>query len=138
MVAAELREAQSRLVLEQKYKESELKALKAQMNPHFIFNALNSIQEYIITNKKNEASDYLGKFADLIRRYLNHSDSRSISLTEEVESLQMYLDLEALRFEKELSYSISLSKTMNDETIHIPTMIVTALFRKCHTTWTSS
>ncbi|MEE9363629.1 MAG: histidine kinase [Cellulophaga sp.] len=123
-VAAELREAQSRLVLEQKYKESELKALKSQMNPHFIFNALNSIQEYIITNKKNEASDYLGRFADLIRRYLNHSDSRSISLIEEVESLQMYLDLEALRFEKELSYSISLSKTLDNETIHIPTMMV--------------
>lgn len=124
LVAAELRETQSRLVLEQKYKESELKALKAQMNPHFIFNALNSIQEYIVTNKKNEASDYLGRFADLIRRYLNHSDSRSISLVEEVESLQMYLDLEALRFEKELSYSISLSKTLDDETIHIPTMMI--------------
>ena len=124
LITMELRETQKRLALEKQYRESELKALKSQMNPHFIFNALNSIQEYIILNKKNEASDYLGKFADLIRTYLSHSDTGVISLQEEIESLRMYLDLESLRFEDTLSYEMHISGMLNKETTHIPTMLI--------------
>jgi len=124
LITMELRETQKRLALEKQYRESELKALKSQMNPHFIFNALNSIQEYIILNKKNEASDYLGKFADLIRTYLSHSDTGVISLQEEIESLRMYLDLESLRFEDTLSYEMHISDKLNKETTHIPTMLI--------------
>ncbi|MBL4662385.1 MAG: histidine kinase [Flavobacteriaceae bacterium] len=124
LITMELRETQKRLALEKQYRESELKALKSQMNPHFIFNALNSIQEYIILNKKNEASDYLGKFADLIRTYLSHSDTGVISLQEEIESLRMYLDLESLRFEDILTYEMQISDNLSKEMTHIPTMLI--------------
>ncbi len=124
LVATELMQTQKRLVLEKKYKESELKALKSQMNPHFIFNTLNSIQEYIVTNKKNEASEYLGRFADLIRRYLKHSETGSISIADEVESLEIYLDLEGLRFEDDFNYHITLAQALTDVTLRIPTMMV--------------
>ncbi|EDM44459.1 possible sensor protein [unidentified eubacterium SCB49] len=120
----ELKEAQKRLALEKQYRDSELKALKAQMNPHFIFNALNSIQEYIILNKKNLAGDYLGKFADLMRKYLKHSDAGTLTIQDEIESLEMYLDLESLRFEDTLEYSFNVSETINRDQLRIPTMLI--------------
>lgn len=120
----ELKETQKRLALEKQYRDTELKALKAQMNPHFIFNALNSIQEYILLNQKDLASDYLGKFADLIRTYLNHSDAGYISIAEEVDSLNLYLELEKLRFEDKLSYTITVDKNINTESHSIPTMFI--------------
>ncbi|WP_430409872.1 tetratricopeptide repeat-containing sensor histidine kinase [Kordia sp.] len=120
----ELQETKKRLVIEKQYRDSELKALKAQMNPHFIFNALNSIQEYIILNKKNLASDYLGKFADLIRTYLNHSNKGLIPLEEELKCLEMYLELEELRFEEKLTYVIDVAEDVNICTTFIPTMLI--------------
>lgn len=98
--------------------------LRSQMNPHFIFNALNSIQEYIITNKKYEASEYLGRFADLMRRYLTFNETGDVPLTDEVESLQMYLELEALRFEDDFRYHISLSEKLEHSQLEIPIMLV--------------
>lgn len=124
LITLELKETQKRLALEKQYRNSELKALKAQMNPHFIFNALNSIQEYIILNEKNLASDYLGKFADLMRNYLHQSDAGTITLQEEVESLEMYLELEALRFGEDLNYTIEVAKNIATESVQIPTMLV--------------
>lgn len=124
LMAAELAETQKRLHIEKKYKESELKALKSQMNPHFIFNALNSIQEYIITNKKNEASDYLGRFSDLIRRYLNQSNAKGISLAEEMESLKLYLEIEALRFENDFEYQVIYEDELRESEVEIPSMMV--------------
>ncbi|AUP77924.1 ligand-binding sensor domain-containing protein [Flavivirga eckloniae] len=73
---------------------SKLVALRAQMNPHFLFNALNSIQEYILTNQKDLASDYLGKFSDLMRIYLDHSRKNQVTIDEEVKALTLYLELE--------------------------------------------
>ena len=124
LVTLELRETQKRLALEKQYRDSELKALKAQLNPHFIFNALNSIQEYMILNEKNLAGDYLGKFADLMRRYLQYSDAGHITLQQEVESLHMYLDLEKLRFGDDLQYTIHVHKNIHPEFIKIPTMLI--------------
>ena len=124
LITVELRETQKRLAIEKQYKDSELKALKSQMNPHFIFNALNSIQEYIMFNKKELASDYLGKFADLIRTYLQHSDTGLISIQEEIDSLKMYLDLECLRFEDSLEYTFNVSEKINKDGLHIPTMLI--------------
>lgn len=120
----ELDETKKRLVIEKKYRDSELKALKAQMNPHFIFNALNSIQEYIILNKKNLASDYLGKFSDLIRTYLNLSSKGLIPIEEELNCLKMYLELEELRFEEKLAYAINVAKDIDVSTTLIPTMLI--------------
>lgn len=124
IVTLELRQTQKRLALEKQYRDSELKALKAQMNPHFIFNALNSIQEYIILNQKNLAGNYLGKFADLMRKYLHHSDAGYITINEEIESLEMYLELESLRFEDTLNYTITLDPAIQAEFTKIPTMLI--------------
>ncbi len=125
----EKREKQKNKELEKLAQERELVFLKlenlrSQMNPHFIFNALNSIQEYIILNKKNLASDYLGKFADLIRTYLNHSNKGVISLQDEIDCLAMYLELEELRFEDKLNYTIQIDKEVDTEAISIPTMLI--------------
>ncbi len=100
-----------------------LENLRSQMNPHFIFNALNSIQEYIMLNQKKLASDYLGKFADLMRTYLHHSSKGKITLQEEIDCLDMYLELEKLRFEDKLTYNID-NKFLQSNDICIPTMLI--------------
>jgi len=120
----ELRETQKRLALEKQYRSSELKALKAQMDPHFIFNALNSIQDYIVLNQKDLASDYLGKFADLMRKYLNFSNKGSVSLQDEIETLNIYLDLEKVRFEKSLTYTITIDDSISNRLVEVPTMLI--------------
>ncbi|MFT5750699.1 MAG: ligand-binding sensor domain-containing protein [Dokdonia sp.] len=112
------------LAVEKQITDLKLENLRTQMNPHFIFNALNSIQEYIVLNRKEEASDYLGKFADLIRTYLDHSSRGFITVAEERACLDMYLDLEKLRFEEKLEYTIDTSKLSNPERYQIPTMLV--------------
>src|SRR5574344_812367 len=80
-------------------RELELTAIRAQMNPHFMYNCLNSIQNLVQKNKNEEAHLYLSKFASLIRNALNTSKKEEISLNEELETLQGYIDLEKLRFE---------------------------------------
>ncbi|MFM9987964.1 histidine kinase [Flavobacterium sp.] len=122
-----VKEKEKELALKNAKHENELailklENLKSQMNPHFIFNALNSIQEYIILNQKNLASSYLSKFADLIRAYLEHSSKGYISLREEIECLDIYLQLEKLRFEDKFSYKIS--SLENNEDLNIPTMLI--------------
>jgi ligand-binding sensor domain-containing protein len=101
-----------------------LESLRSQMNPHFVFNALNSIQDYIISNQKNLAADYLGKFADLIRTYLDQSSKGKITIAEEIQTLNMYLELEKLRFEDKLSYKITTQKNLLDDDIFIPTVLI--------------
>lgn len=103
---------------------SQLSALKIQMNPHFIFNALNSIQEYILTNEKKLANSYLGKFSDLMRLYLDMSNKKSISLDEEIKAMQLYLELEAMRFEEKFNYSLQVADDLQTEHIMIPPMII--------------
>ncbi|MFT4610866.1 MAG: hypothetical protein ACJA1H_000369 [Glaciecola sp.] len=123
------KEQQRELEVKQLSLDKELIALKlenlrSQMNPHFIFNALNSIQEYIVLNQKKLASEYLGKFADLIRTYLNHSTKGKITLQEEIDCLEMYLELEKLRFEEKLHYTIATSGNLKPEQVNIPTMLI--------------
>ncbi|WP_290799953.1 sensor histidine kinase [Flavobacterium sp.] len=122
-----IQEKEKELALRNAKFESELAVLKlenlkSQMNPHFIFNALNSIQEYIVLNQKHLASSYLAKFADLIRAYLNHSSKGYISLKEEIECLNIYLELEKLRFEEKFTYVIAIGDV--NEEIKIPTMLI--------------
>ncbi len=119
----ELKETQKRLELEQQYRASELKAIRSQMNPHFVFNALNSIQEYIMTNEKKLAGKYLGKFADLMRVYLQHSQVKTVALREEIEALSLYLELEKLRFEETLDCSIQIEENVDTE-LSIPSLLI--------------
>lgn len=124
IVGLELKETKSKLLLERKLRDSELKALKAQMNPHFLFNAFNSIQEYIILNKRELASDYLGKFADLMRIYLDHSRENSILLEDEIRAADLYLQLEKIRFEDDMDYSIAVADDLDQEMTGIPPMLI--------------
>lgn len=110
--------------LEVALRSSQLAALKVQMNPHFIFNALNSIQEFILTNEKKLANSYLGKFSDLMRLYLDMSNKISITLSEEIRAMELYLELEAMRFEENFSYTLTVSPQLRTDEIKIPAMII--------------
>ncbi|VXB44159.1 conserved hypothetical protein [Flavobacterium sp. 9AF] len=103
---------------------SQLENLRSQMNPHFIFNALNSIQEYIMTNEKDMASTYLVKFSRLIRMYLDHSRTQEVILENEINALQLYLDLEKDRFEDSLDYTIIFSNELIKQSIYIPSLFI--------------
>jgi ligand-binding sensor domain-containing protein len=102
----------------------ELKALRAQMNPHFIFNALNSIQHFVLNNDARAANKYLSKFAKLVRNILNNSERSEISLYEEMTQLELYLDLEKLRFEELFTYQITAETGINTNGVEIPTMLI--------------
>lgn len=124
LVKQKLKASQQQLALEKQYRDSELKALKAQMNPHFIFNVLNSIQEFIVLNKRDLASEYLASFAELIRSYLHFSNKGVLTLQEEVETLKKYLELEQLRFSQNFEYFIIIDESIDSDSVNIPTMLV--------------
>jgi len=102
----------------------ELRSLRSQMNPHFIFNSLSSIHRYIWSNNQEEASDYLTKFSKLMRMILDNTQHTFISLNKELESLQLYLDLEKLRCNGIFEYEISLDGDINEEEVLLPPMII--------------
>lgn len=103
---------------------SQLENLRSQMNPHFIFNALNSIQDYIILNEKKLARQYLVKFSRLIRTYLEHSQETNITLEEEIKALKLYLELEKDRFNNELIFTIFIDDEINTKTIFVPSLFI--------------
>lgn len=105
---------------------SELKALRSQMNPHFIFNALNSIQDFILLSEKENASFYLGKFATLMRGFLESSSKEKISLDTELSLIKSYIELEGLRLGEEFSYEIIFDKIDEEELedIEIPPLLI--------------
>jgi LytS/YehU family sensor histidine kinase len=113
-----------KLSLQSQWRESTLTAIRSQMNPHFIFNALNTIQSYIYANDENKASNYLGKFSDLIRRILDYSQKEQITLTREIEMLQLYMDLEVIRFENTMKANIYVDENLNTDNISLPPMLV--------------
>lgn len=103
----------------------QLKALRAQMNPHFMYNALNSIQNYITSREVKDAAKYLAKFAKLMRQSLDYSDLEIISLEKEKEFLEDYLFInQKLRFRDKLQYKITLAEELEEDIIGVPTMIV--------------
>lgn len=112
------------LEIEKQKFDLEQKALRLQMNPHFIFNSLNSIQSYIITQDTDMAVQYLGKFSQLMRLILANSSYKYISMKEEVRSIQYYLELEKLRFENKFEYKLTVDKNIDQEFIQIPPMII--------------
>ncbi|MBK8490247.1 MAG: histidine kinase [Saprospirales bacterium] len=103
----------------------QLKALRAQMNPHFLYNALNGIQNYITSNEVKNASKYLAKFANLMRKSLEYSELEIISLEEEIEFLEDYLTINAkLRFEDKLFFEIIVDDDIEEDILGVPTMII--------------
>lgn len=103
---------------------NELKALRAQMNPHFVFNSLNSIQHFILTNKSGDAGKYLNKFARLMRVILNNSEKSVITIKEELEYLTLYIELEAMRFDNKFEWKIDISDDIDTEYFEIPAMLL--------------
>lgn len=101
-----------------------LSSIRSQMNPHFLFNALNTIQSYIYLNDKKQAISYLGKFSVLTRKILDESNRETITLSEEIETLDLYLQLEKMRFENVLNYSIHTEQIDYTEQIKIPPMLI--------------
>jgi tetratricopeptide (TPR) repeat protein len=102
----------------------ELKALRAQMNPHFIFNCMNSINRLILEDKNELASRNLTKFSKLIRMILDHSEKKTVKLSEELEMLETYIDLESQRFKEKISYNIYVSEDLDKDDIELPSMIL--------------
>lgn len=103
--------------------KAKLEALRSQMNPHFIFNSLNAIQECILTNNVDAAYEYLSKFSKLQRMVLNNSQLELIPLSSEIEMLQLYLSLESLRFSKSFYYSINTECHNALNEIMVPSLI---------------
>lgn len=101
----------------------ELRALRSQMNPHFIFNSLNSIKNYIIKNEARLATSYINKFSKLMRLILNHSKEEFVMLEKELESVRLYLDLEAMRFTEKFEYKIQIDPEVNAHML-LPPMVV--------------
>ncbi len=110
--------------LQRRLVESQQMALRTQMNPHFIFNALNAIQYFITENDKRSANSYLSTFATLMRKVLDHSSQEQISLEEEIEYLSLYLEIESLRFKGKFDYRIHSSPNMELDEIYIPPMLI--------------
>jgi hypothetical protein len=119
---AEMRQRAAELL--QQKTELEMQALRAQMNPHFIFNSLNSINRFILQNNKTQASEYLTKFSKLVRLILQNSQASLITLESELEALELYLDLEALRFDHRFGYKISVPKDLDIEVLKVPPLII--------------
>jgi LytS/YehU family sensor histidine kinase len=110
--------------MERQIVELEAKALRAQMNPHFIFNCMNSIKALIQKNENEKAADYLTTFSKLIRTIFQNSDKREISLFDEVETCRLYTQLESLRFGDKLSYSFEVDETIDLKSIMVPALIL--------------
>ncbi|MEO0735103.1 MAG: histidine kinase, partial [Bacteroidota bacterium] len=103
----------------------QLRALRAQMNPHFLYNALNSIQAFITTNDASTASRYLAKFAMLMRRSLEYTNREYITLEDEVSFLEDYLDINRhLRFDGHLTYEVKTVGELEEDILGVPTMIL--------------
>lgn len=115
---------QERLELQTKIAELRHQALAASMNPHFIFNALNSIQHFINSHNTEEATDYLAKFARLIRMMLDLGDKTFIPLKDELERINYYLELEKIRFGDKLTFTIDIDPQLLNEQQEIPNMVI--------------
>ena len=113
-----------KLKVEKKILTLEQDMLRSQMNPHFIFNSLNSIKLYIINNEKENAVYYLNKFAKLIRKILVSSTEKLISLSDELETMELYMNIENIRFNDEIDFKITIDKSVNPENIKVPSLIL--------------
>jgi len=104
--------------------ELEQKALKAQMNPHFIFNALNAIQGLIIDNKQELAMKYLSKFSKLLRVVLENSGRKSVDLEKELNTIELYMQLEQMRTEHKFDYKINIDEEINTKEVNVSPMLI--------------
>lgn len=113
-----------RLELNNKLLETELRVNRASMSPHFLFNSLNALHNFILNNEIDNASDYLIKFSTLLRKILDTNMYESISLNLEIELLERYLEIENLRFDENIKYSFVTEDSLSASSIQIPIMML--------------
>ncbi len=118
------RKEEEKTIFNKQLAELEMKSLRSQMNPHFIFNAINSIQNYIVKSDSRTAQDYLAKFARLIRYVLENSKKETIALSNELETLQLYVELEQLRAPGKFIFKLNMQAGLQATTIFIPPLIL--------------
>ena len=119
-----LRIVRANAAVKQQMAELEGKALRAQMNPHFIFNSLNAIQKLIVVQDMDASYNYLSKFSKLLRLVLDNSDKNFISLSQELEMNRLYLELESLRFKNSFQYKIELNQQTDPDIVLIPSLLL--------------
>ncbi|CAZ95946.1 tetratricopeptide repeat-containing sensor histidine kinase [Zobellia galactanivorans] len=115
---------QYQLKNEKKLLTLEQSMLRSQMNPHFLFNSLNSIKLYIINNEQKNAVHYLNKFSKLVRKILEASSMREIPLAEELETVELYMNIENIRFSNEIDFKVRIDEGVDTHTIKIPSLIL--------------
>lgn len=115
---------QNQLKAEKKLLTLEQSMLRSQMNPHFLFNSLNSIKLYIINNERKNAVHYLNKFSKLVRKILEASSQREISLAEELETVALYMNIENIRFSNEINFTVDVKDDIDTHLIKIPSLIL--------------
>ncbi len=113
-----------KLSFEKTVSEVETKALRSQMNPHFISNSLQSINKYIIDNEKENASEYLSRFAKLMRMILENSREAEVTIEKDLQALELYLQLESLRFKNKFKYEIEVGKDIDSANTMIPPLLL--------------
>jgi LytS/YehU family sensor histidine kinase len=118
------RNQRNRIKFQKLKAELETKVLRLQMNPHFIFNSLNSIENFIMQNEKRLASDYLNKFARLIRMILDSSRDEAVPVSRDMEALQLYIDLEQLRFNNKFSYKTYIDPALAAGDYRVPSLLI--------------
>ena len=109
---------------QKKFAEQEIKALRSQMNPHFLFNSLNSIRYYILKDDNENAADYITRFSRLLRLILQNSRSEQISLKDELHALRLYIEFEQMRFNRKFDYKLNLEPGINTESIHLQPLTI--------------
>ena len=119
-----LRNRQNKLKSEKEILDLEQEMLRSQMNPHFLFNSLNSIKLYIINNEKDKAVFYLNKFSKLIRKILNASREKHLSLQDELETMELYINIENIRFSNKIDFHLEIEEGIKPSRINIPSMIL--------------
>jgi ligand-binding sensor domain-containing protein len=112
------------LAFEKQMYQLEQKALQLQMNPHFLFNSINSIQSFVVNNDIDNAIHYLSKFSQLMRRILSNSGESFVPLRDELQALRLYLEIESLRFHGKFSFDIQMDPEIDDNFLEIPPMIL--------------
>ncbi|WP_232074163.1 ligand-binding sensor domain-containing protein [Spirosoma aureum] len=117
-------EQQEKSELRERIAASEMKALRSQMNPHFLYNSLNAIRLFILQNDSDNADKYLVKFARLMRLILDNSRQEWVTISSEVEQLQLYLELEQLRFNSKFDFALTTDPSLAQENLSIPPMII--------------
>lgn len=120
----EQKKAELKLIYEKKISELENVALRSQMNPHFLFNSLNAIKFFILSNQNNQAANYLNRFSKLIRLILEHSKESLIDLNNELKALKLYLEIESTRFDDSFSYNIQIDEDVNADTLLVPPLLL--------------